>query len=83
MRLFLFPLALVPALILWPLHTKRHAPPIAAHGLMIEPIQCEKEGGTWFFLGPDNEIGLSSASCKAAFEDWRNEHTANRHVGRI
>ena len=69
-------------LLLWPHHHHRTvvvpSEPIAPAGIMFNGVMYHfpdslcpmNDDGLFLFLGPDGTVGMSPASCDAAFTDW-------------
>lgn len=62
-------------LLIWPFHSKPAAPkpppPVIPHvAHLIDPEECDLSEDGYFFLGQDNLVGISTASCDLAFVDW-------------
>ena len=53
--------------LLWPFHHHKAAVPVDPNS----PCQQNAEG-YYFFLGPDNQIGVSQDSCGGALHNWLN-----------
>jgi len=66
----------------WPRHRANDTPapmvvPDAAPATQPDDPRCEKDGDTYYFLGPDGMVGMSNMRCDDAHEIWRNEPAAH------
>lgn len=71
----------------WPFHSKKPQP---TSKLTMEQQdertaagRCEKTDDLWFFMGPDDMIGMSHLSCGNAYRRWVQVHIDPAKMNRV